>query len=209
MSLCQRQCLTLVAPALNGAHLAHVKGRRPVTPSGGASAVPAGRGSSPLLPGGIGHHACRHHDRHARCSLKPGPAPAGDPCHPWRCAPRSLVRSRVLGMRESRGREPLWNAGRRARSAERAPRLKTRCWTAPFGVLLPFSFRSFFHAPRPIVMLPARHCRIYLTKIGLAARFLAWLRQNSGANKKRVARTRLLCHLAPRAGRGRIAEQSG
>jgi hypothetical protein len=87
-------------------------------------------------------------------------------------------------MRESRGREPLWNAGRRARSAERAPRLKTRCWTAPFGVLLPFSFRSFFHAPRPIVMLPARHYRIYLTKIGLAARFLAWLRQNSGANKK-------------------------
>jgi hypothetical protein len=43
-------------------------------------------------------------------------------------------------MRESLGQEPLWNAGRRARSVERAPHLQVR-WLveiAPFGVLLPF-----------------------------------------------------------------------
>jgi hypothetical protein len=41
--------------------------------------VPAGKGSSPLLPGGIGHHACRHHDRHARCIAVTGAGAGGIP----------------------------------------------------------------------------------------------------------------------------------
>ena len=39
--------------------------------------MPAGKGSSPLLPGGIGHHACRHHDRHARCIAATGAGVGG------------------------------------------------------------------------------------------------------------------------------------
>jgi hypothetical protein len=40
-----------------------------VTPAGGASAVPAGDGSSLSLPGGSGHHARRYYGRRGRCSL--------------------------------------------------------------------------------------------------------------------------------------------
>jgi len=45
------------------------QGRRPVTPAGGARAVPAGRGSSPPLPGGFGKTPGRHYDRPAIGSL--------------------------------------------------------------------------------------------------------------------------------------------
>src|ERR1700689_5322550 len=37
-----------------------------VLPGGGASAVPAG-GKIHSAPGRLGHHACRHYDRRARC----------------------------------------------------------------------------------------------------------------------------------------------
>ena len=45
------------------------QGRWPVTPAGGARAVPAGRGSSPPLPGGFGKTPGRHDDRPAKSWL--------------------------------------------------------------------------------------------------------------------------------------------
>ncbi len=50
-------------------NLAHVPGRQPVTPVGGARAVPAGQGSSPWLPGGFGKTSGRHYDRPAAMPL--------------------------------------------------------------------------------------------------------------------------------------------
>jgi hypothetical protein len=41
--------------------------------------MPAGGGSSPAHSGGIGHHACRHHDRHARCIAVTGAGAGGIP----------------------------------------------------------------------------------------------------------------------------------
>jgi hypothetical protein len=76
-------------------------------------------------------------------------------------------------MRESLGQEPLWNAGRRARPAGRAPHRKVRrlvnCAVPAFRFL--FSFRLFVFVPRLIVMVSALHCRDDLTKVGLAVRF--------------------------------------
>jgi len=46
--------LTRVLDCVTDDHLVHVKDARRVTAAGGASAVPAGEGSSPLLPGGSG-----------------------------------------------------------------------------------------------------------------------------------------------------------
>jgi hypothetical protein len=46
-----------------------------------------------------------------------------------------------------------------------------------------------FRAPRPIVMHPAIHCRIALTKVGPTAKFLPCRTHSSDANKKRAART--------------------
>jgi hypothetical protein len=82
-------------------------------------------------------------------------------------------------------REPQWNAGRRARPAGRAPHLASAEVgdIAPAGVLLPLfagseSKRIWCRVEcreareRPaslIVMSPALHCRICLTKIGIAA----------------------------------------
>ncbi len=43
------------------------KRRQPLTPAGGARAVPAGGGSSPPLPGGFGKTPGRHNDRSATC----------------------------------------------------------------------------------------------------------------------------------------------
>jgi len=95
-----------------------LKGRQPVTTAGGSGAVPAGKGFVPSALGRFGYHVCRHDDRHARCSLQPGPAPAGNPATEAP-APRNLVRSRTLGCVSPKGR-PLWNADRRARPAQGA-----------------------------------------------------------------------------------------
>jgi hypothetical protein len=85
-----------------------------VTPGGGAGFGARGRRLVTFAPGRLGHHACRHHDRHARCSLQPEPAPRETPDgYGARSAKPGPTLS--LWMRESRGREPQWNAGRRVR----------------------------------------------------------------------------------------------
>jgi hypothetical protein len=90
------------------------EGRRPVTPGGGAGFGARGRRLVTFAPGRLGHHACRHYDRHARCSLQPEPAPRETPDdYGARSAKPGPTLS--LWMRESRGQEPQWNAGRRVR----------------------------------------------------------------------------------------------
>ena len=49
-----------------------------VLPDGGASAVPAG-GKIRSAPGRLGHHACRHYDRRARCIAVTGNGACGTP----------------------------------------------------------------------------------------------------------------------------------
>ena len=61
--------LTTPPHQLEGGAVSLPQGRRPVTPAGGARAVPAGRGSSPPLPGGFGNTPGRHYDRSAIGSL--------------------------------------------------------------------------------------------------------------------------------------------
>ena len=60
-----------------------------------------GRNCKPF-PGGFGHHVCRHYDRHARCSLQPGQAPAGNPRHHGVRSAKPGPKLH-LGMRESQG----------------------------------------------------------------------------------------------------------
>jgi hypothetical protein len=70
-----------------------------------------------------------------------------------------------------------------------------------------FLFCFFRSCAVPDRDAPALHSRLRLTKIGfcfLAARFfgfLAWLAHNSGAKKKRAARTRSSCFTLPWRGR--------
>ncbi len=100
-------------------NLAPLQGRRAVTLSGGASAVPAGLGSSPWLPGGLG-------------IISPALGPARE-VHRWtgtggggesppgkwlkRPSPRKHGLTPSLRRRKSLWREPWWNADRRARCA--------------------------------------------------------------------------------------------
>ena len=74
-------------------NLAHVKDAIRVTAAGEASAVPAGGGSSLLLPGGFGHQPAGTMTgaRGARCNRDR--RQAGDPCRTLVLAPRSLARS--------------------------------------------------------------------------------------------------------------------
>jgi hypothetical protein len=93
------------------------KGRQPVTPAGGARAVPAGGGSSPQLPGGSGQTPGRHDDRSARSSLdwdrRGRVTPALWP------SPRKRVLELSCGVR-SLQQVPWWDADRRARRVWRA-----------------------------------------------------------------------------------------
>jgi len=64
-------------------------------------------------------------------------------------------------------------------------------------------FLSFFSSvPRPTVMDPALHCRIDLTKVGKAARFLEWLAHSSDANKKTRRENGILFSSPAEAGEG-------
>ena len=125
--------------------LAHVKDASRVTAVGGASAVPAGEGSSPLLSGGSGimPAGTMTGTRGARCNR--------GRC--WRsearrfgCLPREAWPELSLGMRESLGREPWWNAERYAapkRGQCRSPQGCGGYGTASYGVPLPFFFSSW------------------------------------------------------------------
>ena len=118
-----------------------------MTAVGGASAVPAGKGSSPLLSGGLGimPAGTMTGTRGARCNR----------VRRWRGIPAALgAVSREawpelsLGMRESLGREPRWNAGRRAlplarvRAAARKAAVVTEQRFTAFRFLLFLSFVS-------------------------------------------------------------------
>ena len=102
-----------------------VQGRQPVTPAGGSGMrCPRAKGSSPLHSGGIGHHVRRHYDRRARCSLKPGLAPAGDPRHHGASAAKPGPTPH-LGMRESQGQNRRGTpTGERALQGARLPQGK-------------------------------------------------------------------------------------
>src|SRR6185312_17382874 len=65
----ENESLTPPARQLEGGAVSLRQGRWLVTPAGGARAVPAGRGSSPPLPGGFGKTPGRHYDRPAIGSL--------------------------------------------------------------------------------------------------------------------------------------------
>jgi hypothetical protein len=85
-----------------------MQGRRPVTPAGGARAVPAGRGSSPPLPGGFGITPGRHYDRPAMRSLDWDWRGRVTPVLQFR--PRKRVWSRTAALvrcRKSRGGTPV------------------------------------------------------------------------------------------------------
>jgi hypothetical protein len=100
-------------------NLALVKGRRPVTPAAGASAVPAGEASSALLPGGFGKTPGRHHDRSARSSLDWDRSASGNAESTPRPRKRVLKLSGGVG---SLPQAPRWNADRRARPLPSLPR---------------------------------------------------------------------------------------
>jgi hypothetical protein len=87
-------------------NLAHVPGRQPVTPAGGAGAVPAGGGSSPSPPGGFGQTSGRHYDRPAAMSLD------------WDRRGRVTPASFKLRMIFSENRYPLFRIIRSAASQE-------------------------------------------------------------------------------------------
>src|SRR5215472_4994309 len=109
--------------------LASVQGRRPVTPAGGARAVPAGRGSSPPLPGSFGNTPGRHYDRSAIGSLdwdRDGGVTAAE-------SKSQEARLELNGGVGSLPQEPRWNAGRRSapRWARAAPRRVRMSWRLP------------------------------------------------------------------------------
>ena len=156
---------------------ARPKGRRPVMPAGRGECGARGRGLISCAPGRLGHHACRHYDRRARCfaglgqagagvmpastaqGLRP-PVGAGVQDRALRPSPRKPGPKLSLRDDDSLWREPWWNAGRRARPQAEggASRLSVarpaRRLHAGLGLLrlpafrFPFFFRPFF-----------RHCR--------------------------------------------------
>ena len=127
--------------------LAH-QGRQPATPADRSECGARGRRLVTPAPGRLGHHACRHYDRRARCiAINGAGAGGGNP-------PLSGAKSREawpeLSLRDAR--VPLARAVVERRQAC-APRFAQRrnascggCYSASFGVPLPFfcflSFRS-------------------------------------------------------------------
>ena len=88
-------------------------------PECGASAVPAG-GRIRSAPGRLGHHVSRHYDRGARCVAGLGQAMMGNT---HRTASQETWPEPSPGDDNSLGREPRWNAGRRARCGFSASRI--------------------------------------------------------------------------------------
>ena len=107
------------------------QGRRPVMPAGRGECGARGRGFIIPAPGRLGHHACRHYDRRARCSLdwdRLGAAVMA--AQQIGRVPGSLARAEPRDDRLP-GREPWWNAGRRARPQAERRRKPLSPWRAP------------------------------------------------------------------------------
>ena len=111
--------------------------RRQAGPSGETGA--RGRICSPF-PGGFGHHVCRQHDRHARCSLQPGPAPAGKPRLAWRWPRETWSEAEPLGcvspLGKSRGGTPEGVRAPAGRAPQRRLRRLVNCAVPAFRILL-------------------------------------------------------------------------
>jgi len=94
------------------------------------------------FPGGVGHHVCRHYDRHARCSLQPGPALTGVTRRPWRLG--AALREAWSDAEPLGCASPLGKSRGGTPSSERVPshaRRIARC--GGFGTRLP-AFRLPF-----------------------------------------------------------------
>jgi hypothetical protein len=99
-----------------------------VLPEGGASAAPVG-GKIHSAPGRLGHHACRHYDRRARCIAVTGNGACGTPQLSRRF--REAWPDAEPSGRKSRWREPRWNAGRRARPQAEGGASRLTLWRVP------------------------------------------------------------------------------
>jgi hypothetical protein len=163
-----------------------------VLPDGGASAAPAG-GTIHSAPGRLGHHACRHYDRRARCIAATETA---------RAARRSF--RAVFGkpgpmlspgdespFGENRGGTPAGERARKRRAAQAAllrgaSRTPLACGhhdNASAGVPLPFIFCRGRVDKKRLVDETASTARAELLRGLVVCR-----QQNSGA-KNRAART--------------------
>jgi hypothetical protein len=139
-----RICWSRAARRTKKADPALLQGRRPVTPSGGAGCGARGQGLVTFAPGRFGHHACRHYDRRARCSLRLGTALAARPPRLVRVFQEAWPELRLRDDDSLRS-EPRWNAGRCAASPVRVGQCRSPqgCGgygTASYGVPLPFAF---------------------------------------------------------------------
>ena len=146
--------------------------------------------------------ACRHYDRRARCIAGSAQATPGNA----RWLSHEAWPRLSLGMNSPIGTEPWWDAERRARSALRAPHPKgAEVGYASVGVPLP-CFLPFLHSwlEAQIVRIPASTAGILWRRSVRRAEKFSSRDDDSGAD--RIARTRLLFHLSPRAGRGRASE---
>jgi len=193
------------------ANLALVKdvSRRPR--ADGASAVPAGGGSSPSLPGGSGIMPAGTMTGMRGASLQPGRRRRGWP---------ELSRWDDDSLRQ----EPWWNAGRCARDVSRAPQRKLRRMvlsvfrrSASFFLFVGRVERSETHRTAVVGYAASRlthptllraghdrdesrpHRRPSLTKIMPEEVFCEWRWHNSGA-RTGVARTSSLVSLLPARG---------
>src|SRR6202043_2278353 len=95
------------------------KGRLPEA-SREVERVRCSRADLQSAPGRLGHHVSRHYDRGGRCSLDWDRRRRVTPVQTE--SPEAWPEAEPLGWNNSLRREPRWNADRRARSAERAPR---------------------------------------------------------------------------------------
>src|SRR6204780_5573894 len=125
-----------------------------VLPGGGASAVPAG-GKIHSAPGRLGHHACRHYDRRARCIAVTETA---------RAARRSFRAAfgkpgPMLSLRDERpaGETRKWTAGRRARPQAEGGASPLSPWRVPHAACVRAEDNAFAGVPLPL-FFRGRHC---------------------------------------------------
>jgi hypothetical protein len=133
-----------------------------------------GRSRKPL-PGGFGHHVRRYYGRCAGCFRWTGTGAR-------RVTPLRAASQETWPEVEKPRRRTLGQSRGGAPRGERADR-KARAASADAAPVV-----ALFGAPPPFICLEA-------------ATFLAWC--GKLGCKKRIARTRSLIHLSPRAGRGR------
>ena len=162
-----------------GVNLARVQGRCAVTPHGGAGGGARAWRLVTATPGRPGHQPAGTRTGARGASLE---VPHRKVCHEaW---PRLS-----LGMNSPIGREPWWDAERRARSALRAPHPKgAEVGYASVGVPLPCFFPFLHFVARSADRVDTGvHRRCSLAKVGAEGEKFSSRDDDSGAN--RIART--------------------